>query len=111
MKTPTPESARNVHRQILEGLDRLNEMLGSPSLQSDGTIARRVRLAVASASGPTCADAQADGVPCATLGGECDRCDRALAFIREVHAEIEAESQRRDADRLLKLASRDRDLP
>lgn len=35
---------------------------------------------------PTCADAQADGVPCDTVYGQCERCSRVF---EQIHALVE----------------------
>jgi len=40
------------------------------------------------AAEPRCAEAQADGVPCATLETDCEHCGRALAWLTRLRAEI-----------------------
>jgi hypothetical protein len=33
---------------------------------------------------PRCAEAQADGVPCASVGGSCDTCGRFVGFMASI---------------------------
>lgn len=35
--------------------------------------------------GPPCGEAQADGVPCEEIGGDCEDCDRAESESRELY--------------------------
>ncbi|MGD8868797.1 MAG: hypothetical protein PVI01_14300 [Gemmatimonadales bacterium] len=35
--------------------------------------------------GPPCGEAQADGVPCEELGGDCEDCERAESESREIY--------------------------
>ena len=40
------------------------------------------------AAEPRCAEAQADGVPCATGESDCEACGRALAWLERLRAQI-----------------------
>ena len=44
----------------------------------------RVEKLLAFAASPCCAEAQADGVPCATPDGRCERCGKALELVDAV---------------------------
>lgn len=43
------------------------------------------RSKVVDTGGPPCGEAQADGVPCEEIGGDCEDCDRAEAESRELY--------------------------
>jgi len=43
------------------------------------------RSKVVDTGGPPCGEAQADGVPCEEIGGDCEDCDRAAPESREVY--------------------------
>ena len=56
---------------------------GDPALQA------RVRAALEAGACPRCAEAQADGVPCAGTVSSCDRCVRALDWVRNLRLDLE----------------------
>lgn len=111
IRTEPAPSARSIHTMLRAELDRLEALGKETSIRTDPDLKRRLDLALKAAFCPVCAEAQADGVPCASPGKACDQCARALDSLRTFRADIEAEAARRGADLRAKLAAWERDLP
>jgi hypothetical protein len=62
-------------------------------------LAARLERVLALASCPTCAESQADGVPCPSPERACDHCARALQWVRDLRKEIESAAVARQARR------------
>lgn len=84
-----PAMSESVPRLIQQELGRLRLLRTRLWLDAHARLIRRVDEAIASALCPTCAEAQADGVPCEAATGACDHCARALVRIRLLRCELE----------------------
>jgi hypothetical protein len=51
---------------------------------------RLLREIVGFAGHPSCAEAQADGVPCATVAGDCAQCQKVDALLALLHESLES---------------------
>ena len=76
-------SLSRVEQRLIFGLRELSE--GSLRELCAVLVAELVELG----SHPTCPEAQADGVPCASAETSCDECRKVEALVRELRARVE----------------------
>jgi hypothetical protein len=107
-RPPAPRSIDAMLRKEVEILEALGRQ---DSVREDPALRRRLEQAVKATFCPTCAESQADGVPCANAGKPCDQCVRSLESVRLIRSEIQEAVERRDAGLREKLASWEKDLP
>ncbi len=74
---------------IEEELQRIRVLKGRLPATAHADLLRRAELAIRNADCPSCAEAQADGIPCLSETAACDECARALEWIRALRVEME----------------------
>jgi len=83
----------SVRDLLQEELSRLQALRDRLSCQSNDVLLAVTENALRAAGCPACAESQADGVPCETVGTSCEQCVKALGWIRSLRTRIEAEER------------------
>ena len=84
MSSETMTSLSRVEQRLIFALRELPE--GSLRELCSALVAELADLG----SHPTCPEAQADGVPCASAETSCDECRKVEALVRELRARVRA---------------------
>jgi hypothetical protein len=87
--TQVPVPAASVPMRIEKEVGLLRLLRTRLWLGRHAALIGRIERALDLAACPTCAEAQADGVPCEGADSPCDRCARALVHICSLRAELE----------------------
>ena len=89
MRSPLMELEGEPWRELRRESEALRSMSNRLAAGADPALRSRVDRALAISACPRCAEAQADGVPCAGTGASCADCVRALDWIRSLRLELE----------------------
>ena len=92
-------AARSIPAQLRDEVDRLRTLRRRIDPAGNSDLLGRIDGAIEAGECPTCAESQADGVPCATADRDCERCGEALAWVRSLRGEIEGIVETRSAAR------------
>jgi len=87
------EPDRSVRDLLLEEMERLLALRRRLSLRGNEDLICLTERALRVATCPACAESQADGVPCESTSAECDRCVKALGWIRSLRSRLEVEER------------------
>jgi hypothetical protein len=104
-------ASRSIDAMLRKEVELLEALGRRDAVRTDPALRRRLEQALKAAFCPTCAESQADGVPCANADKACDQCVRSLESLRLVRSEILEAAERRDAGLRDNLASWENDLP
>lgn len=86
---PMSPSGRSIPALLRAEAVQLQALKNRFRTRIDRILLGRVDRAIQAAVCPTCAESQADGVPCASPVKSCDRCANALEWVRSLRIELE----------------------
>jgi hypothetical protein len=84
-----PESRDPIPTQLSHEVERLTQLRTRLWHSSHDDLRLRIERAIELAECPSCPEFQADGVPCAEPTTQCERCARALTWVRTLRCELE----------------------
>jgi hypothetical protein len=96
---PSSPSARSVPALLRSEIGLLRSLRERCGRWVVPELLGRIDRALQVADCPSCAEAQADGVPCASPSRECEQCCHSLDWVRSLRQELEAAVERGSTSR------------